>query len=405
MKQIFSVFMILSIFLVVAIGCRKNEEPSISSVQTIKVGALLSLTGDWSNLGISSKAALEIGIAQINAYYISKSIPYRFELVVTDTQLNPDNAVSAIEGFASQGVTMIIGPQSSSEVAAIKSIADQYGILVVSQGSTASSMAIVDDAIYRLCPGDQIEATAMANSIYALQKRGLVTIGRNDVGNNGLQVATSNQFEALGGDVYSAGVYETNTTDFQATLTLIRDGILSLSANHVVSEIGVYLASFDEAVQLFEQASGDPILSSVQWFGGDGFIKNQALLSNANAASFALATSFFSPEFGLPTEASHIWAPLQQQVFEKCGWEADAFTLAAYDGLWIMAKMIEENEGPFTDPTMQFDAFANIAQQYNGATGSIMINPAGDRANGSFDYWGLEFSNGIYNWIKVGQSE
>ncbi len=405
MRQILSIVVILSILFVSTTGCRKNEEPSTTTIQTIKVGALLSLTGDWNNLGISSKAALEIGIAQINAYFVSKFMPYRFELVVTDTQLNPDNAVSAIQGFASQGVTMIIGPQSSSEVAAIKSIADQFGILVVSQGSTASSMAIVDDAIYRLCPGDQIEGAAMANSIYAMQKRGLVTVGRNDVGNNGLQAATSNQFEALGGDVYSAGVYEVNTTDFQATLTLIRDGILSLSTNHPVSEIGVYLASFDEAVQLFEQASGDPILSSVQWFGGDGFIKNQALLSNSGAESFALATSFFSPEFGLPAEASNIWEPLQQQVYTKCGFEADAFTLAAYDALWIMAKMIEENDGPYSNAMMQFDAFANIAQQYNGATGSIMLNSAGDRANGSFDYWGLEFVNGIYNWIKVGQSE
>ncbi len=107
----------------------------------------------------------------------------------------------------------------------------------------------------------------------------------------------------------------------------------------------------------------------------------------------------------MPAEASDIWEPLQQQVYAKCGWEADAFTLAAYDGLWMMAKMIEENGGPFTNSMMQFEAFANIAQQYNGATGSIMLNQAGDRANGSFDYWGLEFANGIYNWIKVGQSE
>ena len=96
--------------------------------------------------------------------------------------MNPSNAAAVMQNFASQGIQMVIGPQSSSEVAAIKSIADDYGILVVSQGSTASSMAIVGDAIYRLCPGDQIEGAAMAESIYGMQKKGLIVVGRNDVG-------------------------------------------------------------------------------------------------------------------------------------------------------------------------------------------------------------------------------
>lgn len=404
MRRSLILFLFVSVILFVANGCKKDPNPA-TPLQVIKIGSLLSLTGEWSNLGISSQAALEIGVKEINAYYQSKNLPYRLSLSVEDSQLNPSNAAALMQNFASQGIQMVIGPQSSSEVAAIKSIADDYGILVVSQGSTASSMAIVGDAIYRLCPGDQIEGAAMAESIYGMQKKGLIVVGRNDVGNLGLMEATAGQFETLGGEVYSAVVYDPNTVDFSSSLDMIREGILALGIDYNPNEIGVYLASFDEAVQLFEQAAGDPILSSVQWFGGDGFIKNQALLSNTNAASFALATSFFSPEFGLPAEASNIWEPLQQKVYAQCGLEADAFTLAAYDALWMMAKMIEQNKGAFEDPFAQWDAFENIAQQYNGATGSIMLNPEGDRANGSFDYWGLEWTNGTYNWVKVGQSE
>lgn len=396
---------VLVIFCLMFGSSCKKEDAAVTPVQVIKIGSLLSLTGEWSNLGISSQAALEIGISEINAYYVTKHLPYRFELVVEDTQLNPSNADAIMQDFANQGIKMVIGPQSSSEVAAIKSIADQYGILVVSQGSTASSLAVAGDAIYRLCPGDQIEGGAMANSMYNLGKRGLVTIGRDDAGNNGLQASVSNQFQTLGGEVIAAGVYGVSTTDFSTHLTAIRDGILSLQANHSNSEIGVYLASFDEAVQLFEQAYGDPVLSAVQWYGGDGFIKNQALLSNSNAASFALTTAFFSPEFGLPAAYSNIWQPLKEKVYANCGYEADAFTLAAYDALIIMGWMIEENGGPYTTGTAVIQAFANKGQGHIGATGSLMLNEAGDRANGSFDYWGLELNGGSYNWIKVGQSE
>ena len=44
-------------------GCEKDyehEEPC--NHKTIKVAALLSKTGEWSNLGITSKAALQIGV-------------------------------------------------------------------------------------------------------------------------------------------------------------------------------------------------------------------------------------------------------------------------------------------------------------------------------------------------------
>lgn len=284
---------ILFITLIFAImGCKEECEKPELKITTIKVGALLSLTGEWSNLGISSKAAIEIGVQKINDYYSDNKFPYQLELVIYDTQLNSDQALVAIQSFAAQGVRMIIGPQSSAEVAAIKSIADQYGILVVSQGSTASSLAIADDAIYRLCPGDQIEGMAMAQSIHNFPKNGLVTIARNDAGNLGLQSAVANQFQFLGGEVLSAGSYDISTTDFTSTLDAIKQGIISLNVNYPIEEIGVYLASFDEAVQLFEQASGDPVLSSVQWYGGDGFIKNQALLLNSSAASFAYSTSF-----------------------------------------------------------------------------------------------------------------
>ena len=33
------------------------------------------------------------------------------------------------------------------------------------------------------------------------------------------------------------------------------------------------------------------------------------------------------------------------------------------------------------------------------------LNANGDRANGTFDYWGVENNNGVYNWYFVGQSQ
>ena len=87
------------------------------------------------------------------------------------------------------------------------------------------------------------------------------------------------------------------------------------------------------------------------------------------------------------------------------GQEADAFTLSAYDALKVMARVVEENEGVPATGASLFESFMTLSNTHTGATGAIMINENGDRANGSFNYWGLAFANGVYSWSLVGQSE
>jgi len=70
-------------------------------------------------------------------------------------------ALAAIKDLDKRGVQIIVGPQTSSEVAMIKPFADAHIILVISQGTTASSLAIAADNIFRFCPNDKREADAI----------------------------------------------------------------------------------------------------------------------------------------------------------------------------------------------------------------------------------------------------
>jgi branched-chain amino acid transport system substrate-binding protein len=390
-------------------SCRKDhhdDHETCDSNKIIKVAALLSETGEWSSLGLSSEVALEIAIEEINADFESRDVPFRFELTVFDTQLNPTIASSSMQNLANDGFKVVIGPQSSSEVASVKALADSLGILVVSQGSTASSLAISDDFVFRYVPGDQIEGAAMVNTMQDQGMQAIVTLARNDAGNLGLQNAVSTYFTNAGGSVISAGNYDATTTDFGTSLTSVSNAITSLSATYPIESIGVYLASFDEAVTLFNQASSNPLLASVRWYGGDGFIRNQALLADAQAAEFAASTQFFSPEFGLPANAQSVWNPLQAEIFSRSGLSADAFTLAAYDAIKVIAKLVEANNGIPTDDVTYKNLFYNLSNAHSGATGIITLNANGDRANGSFDYWGVvETIPGFYAWDWVGSSE
>ena len=388
-------------------GCKKDHDDhdDYEDFQQIKVAALLSQTGDWSNLGMTSKAALEIAVDKINDDFKSRHIPFRFELTVFETQLDPIIAAQTVENISSSGYKFIIGPQSSAELALVKPIADSLGILVVSQGSTASSLAIANDMVFRFVPGDQIEGAALANSIKNAGKQALVTLARNDAGNLGLQSSVGNNFTNLGGNLISVGTYETTTTDFTTVLADVKSQIIGLNSTYTNDQIAVYLASFDEAVAMFNQASSDPILFGVNWYGGDGFVKNSALLQDPLASQFAVATNFFCPDFGLPLSTEYLWSAIISTIDGMTGIQSDAYTLAAYDAMYVISKLVENEDGiPGNSASLQ-SAFLNASNGYSGATGIISLNDNGDRSSGSFNYWGLENVNGTYQWVIVGQSE
>jgi branched-chain amino acid transport system substrate-binding protein len=400
MKKVIALVSLVA-FIFIA-GCKKEDDQNFT---TVNVGAMLSLTGNWSTLGIPSKAAIEIAVEEINADFEARNVPFRFSSSVYDTKLDTALAKTYMSNALNSGVRLIIGPQSSAEVGAIKSIADGGKMLVVSQGSTASSLAIANDAIYRYCPGDAIEGGAIASSIYDEGKKGLIVVARDDAGNIGLQNSVKNAFAAKAGTtVEYLTPYTTTTTDYSTLLNDIKARITTLSATYGNSAVGVYLASFDEAVDIFNQANGDTVLQSVNWYGGDGFIKSNAILSSSAACDFAIATSYYAPEFGLPMSAQPKWQPLTSAILSRCGQQPDAYAIAAYDAMWVLARAVEANNGIPTDAANLRNSFVAQTAQFSGATGSITLNNYGDRANGSFDYWGLQKVNGVYSWKFVKKS-
>ena len=395
---------IIAIVLFFAIGCKKEKSESITPTK-IKIAALYSETGSLAYLGLSSKAALEIAVEKVNTDFASGNIPFQFELEIYNTEINPVLAYEAMQSIAASGCKLVIGPQTSAELIAIKPLADSLGILVVSPSSTASSLSVPYDMIFRYAPGDQIVGQAMANTMINDGKQALISISRNDAGSLGLQAGITDHFSSLGGSVYEEGVFDGTTTDFSTVLNNVKNQIINLSNGYSLDQIGVLTTSFDESILLFNQASTDPVLSSVNWYGGVGFFRNQNLLNDASASQFAVDTHFFSPGFSLPSGAEIEYESLLSEIYSRSGYQADALTLASYDIFHVMAKMILLNNGIPQGSVALQQKFLNTSTLFNGVTGTIMLNVNGDRSSGTFDYWGVENTNGAYQWYFIGKSE
>jgi branched-chain amino acid transport system substrate-binding protein len=170
----------------------------------------------------------------------------------------------------------------------IKPYADAHNILVISQGSTASSLAIPDDNISRFCPNDTREAEAIVALMWYDGIRAIVPLWRNDTGNNGLHDSVQAAFQTMGGTVASGYRYEPGTTDFSVATALTESQIEDLIGGGTdPSTIGVYLAAFDEVVDLFHSAQDNATLSTTAWYGSDGVALSAVLPADSSAAGFA----------------------------------------------------------------------------------------------------------------------
>ncbi|MEY3376953.1 MAG: hypothetical protein RL463_1263 [Bacteroidota bacterium] len=389
------------VVLTILSSCKKAIDKSVTEVE---IGALLSITGNWSSLGLTSQKAIGLAIDDVNAYMEQKGTNIRFNGVVFDTKLDTAIAKLAIADLVRTRTKYVIGPQSSAELVAVKPFADQNNILVVSQGSTASSLAISGDGIFRFCPGDAVEGPAVAKTMFAEGKRVVVTVSRDDAGNKGLQSSVGSSFTAIGGQVDAIAPYSTTLTNYSSLLSTLKSKLQNYIAAQGAEKVAVYLASFDECVSLFNEAATDPVFSSVQWYGGDGVVLSTALTSDTKAAAFAAATKFIAPNFGLPALAHPDLSAKAAIIKSETGIEPDAYALAAYDAVWVIAKTVTAMPITNTSYDLTKKVFNIESSKYFGITGPLLLNAAGDRSTGSFDYWGIVLEGGSYKWKLVGKS-
>ena len=363
------------------------------SADTIVVGGLFSLTGDGGTLGKASQAALELAARDLNEEFEELVLPYRVKVVVFDTKLTPAGAVEGIQALHDEGATIVIGPQSSAEAAAIRDFATERRMVVISQGSTASSLAIAGDTLYRLAPNDRIEGEAVAALIEADGVEVLVPVWRADAGNTGLKTGVTAFYDGIEVDGVS---YDPATTDFTATVNALGAAVRAAKNAHPGRKVAVYLAAFEEGAAILDRARLDADLL-VNWYGGDGLTQSRALLANGAVASFAAATKFTAPAVTLSEQTRDRWQPLSEEIETRVGFLPDAFSLSVYDAAMVSVLAAAEARRPF----FYAPSFERNVQRYWGVTGPLALDAAGDRRLADFDFWTVKETGTSIDWMRT----
>ena len=189
--------------------------------ETIKVGAILAVTGGASFLGGPEARSLEMIVEEINAKGgINGS---KIELIIKDSAASPEKAISfARQLIEEDKVLAIIGPSTSGETMKIKNICQQAKTPLISCGAAEVIVNPVASYVFKT---PQKDSFAVKKIFMEMNKMGISKIAVL-AGNTGFGKAGKGQLLKLapefGIDVVEVEVYDKKSNDLSAVVAKIK---------------------------------------------------------------------------------------------------------------------------------------------------------------------------------------
>lgn len=397
------------------------QEPlqSDSTYQEYIVGAIVPQSGSLSSIGKPVLSSLEKAEYDVNEYFENHNTSSRVKLKVVDSKTSPEESLTALKKLYSDGAKVIVGPATSTAVSAVLDFANEKNITLLSYASTSPKLSIAEDSLFRLVPDDKSQGKVIAEKMMDDGIRVFVPFWRTDIYGNELANATKFYFEKLGGKAEEGVNYIPHTGKFATSLhrinfimwnqelkklnTIVSDAITKYGKDSV----GVYIISYDEITPIMIQAQLFDNLGKVRWYGSDSVAENHHLTKNIDSASFATQTGFINPLFSVGMDNQTAQGIEGESGGDGDGKHSSSMTYAAtaYDSFWIASKSLEKNStmdrnvGDLTFKDFN-EMLKETAESYDGITGEIDLNLAGDRISENYDFWFVvkDNSTGEYKW-------
>jgi branched-chain amino acid transport system substrate-binding protein len=363
-------------------------------------GALLPLTGPLAERGKTSKAALDLAQADINAYLAASGSGTQASFVVENTGGSPEQALEKLKALAGRGIRVVIGPYSDDEAEVCLEYADKNNILLVSQGSSGPFLSKKGDNLLRLSPSNTYQAEAVTS---LMRQEGVTVVAplwRGDRYGDDLTVHVKARFKQLGGEALPGSRYSPDRKDFESILDdVVKQATQALRGNRPNPKVAIYFAGGDEIVPILKAAAKRPELAGLAWYGCDATAMFDPIAKDPESAAFAMKTRFVSPRYG--EGGANVYALTEKRIQEKTDVFPDTQSLAAYDAAWALF-FTAQAVGGAGDFARFKQMLPQVCERMYGVTGWLALNEHGDRREDwDFDFWALKNEDGKYFWEKA----
>ncbi|QQG49475.1 MAG: ABC transporter substrate-binding protein [archaeon] len=368
----------------------------------IMLGDLVALTGSLSDQGARDKPAVDMAVADVNAYLTAAGITsYHFAVTHEDSATDVNTVQSAVQDLASKGIKVFIGPEWSGGALQILPYATTNHLVLISQSSTSAKLSYANRGpLFRVIPSDSAQGAALGRLATTLGFTHLVMLHVHDSYGDGLANATVARFTALGGIATNDVQWPENNNDFSSLLTTINNEVTAAinDAGGNSSKVAVDAIGFEEVATLMQQLGNTSAALSVTWLGSDG---------EATLSSFVQgATGPLSEQVKL---ISTVYAPPSTSVFSTFssryqaayGQNPGGYGGSTYDAVWVAALSIIA-AGSY-DGAAVAKQVPLITNHMFGNSGWLGLDQFGDLIPVAYNIWVVHDVNGTATWVTAGQ--
>ena len=346
---------------------------------TVTIGFLHPLTGGLSGFGEQVSEATKLAVADFNDYLQESGAGWTLEYVVEDTATMPTTALHVAETLHSKKIDLIIGPAASSTTTQVKTYADKNDMLVFSCCSTAPSLNIAGDSVYRMVADDTNQGAALGELLSSREMAAIVPIWRGDTYGDGLRDATVLNFEAAGGVTAEGIKYSPDAREFGLEVSELAEQVQEMVDEYGADKVGILLIAFGESTQIVQAASQYDILGQVVWYGSEA-VPAELNLEDSIVSDFTKTTEFLATDIHL--SEGELAQSLIDRLTDTLGYEPIPFTYAAYDAVQILGRAIERADS--AEPAKVKAVLHSVAADYQGALANSELNENGDLTKSNY---------------------
>ena len=312
---------LMVVSLLFCVSCNKKE----SSSDSIKIGFIGPLTGDYANYGTLCKQAVQMAVEEINAKGGINGV--QIKLYAEDSEGDSQKALAAMEKLSSSdGVCAVIGPVLTGESFSVAERAQAEGIVIITPSASHKDITNVGDYIFRTTPSDGLQGEVAGKYWYQVlgYRKLAVLYAKNDY-SQGLYESMSEAFSEDGGEIVATETFMVGDKDFKTQLTNLKN----------TDAEAIYIPDYTaEMAQILEQAAqlgiDKPFLSS------DGFLSEEIYTLAGQYTDGVVYTA------SAKIEESDLTKVFKENYTAKWGVGPDSFASNAYDATYILASVIEK---------------------------------------------------------------
>ena len=342
-------------------ACEQVTEVIQSSTEDqsdeISIGVVLPLTGHLADAGKLMKQGYDLALDEINTSHLANT---QLKFIFEDSTSTPEGAVADFKKLIHQdGVSVIIGPASSSATQAAFPIARDNQIVAISSTSGARGLGAISDYVFRVALTTDVVTPRGVKTTHAKlgYQRVATLYDETDVFSSDRESALQQAFTEYNIEALTPEIFQSGDTDFSEQLTRIKEGnpdavfVSALPPEKPgiliqARELGISVPFIVSSLTDVEvQAAGDAaegVITFIGWLPTDDTPGNRAFV---------------------------------QKYTATYGMVPNAFATASYTTVYILAEAIRS--APSTDATAIRDALANI-KDFDTVFGKFSFNADGD---------------------------